>query len=417
MTVCLKLLGWFARERPGKGRTVLVDSEGSFSVIGGFFRRCVLVAAAAVLLLAGCGGGDGATDEAADTGPAADTAAAPTTEEPQNIELTFGSSVPAAANPAMVLLDEKFFPELEQRVAEETPHTLSVTRHWGGTVIGVGEELDGISSGLVDMGTVIHTFEAEKMPLHVFSLEVPFQSPDFGVIYSATKKTLESIPALRDAYGEFNQTYLMWIGGTSGYDLAGNFPVTSVEDVKGKRIGAAGANLAWVEPVGAVPVQASITEWYTNLQTGVVDSTIMYPEGAVNFRLYEVFDHYTRVGFGGTNQVVFTINNDALDKLPESVRTILTEMIPGWEEEIIEKVTSVQDDAYALFEREGVEMSTLPDEERQRWAEALPNLPKQFAEEMEADGLPGYEVMEMYLQAQIDEGHEFIRPWLEELRS
>jgi hypothetical protein len=56
----------------------------------------------------------------------------------------------------------------------------------------------------------------------------------------------------------------------------------------------------------------------------------------------------------------------------------------------------------------------MPFEEKVKWAKQLVNQPKRFAEEADAKGWPGTELMKAAIQYAEEEGHVFPRKWMEE---
>ena len=109
----------------------------------------------------------------------------------------------------------------------------------------------------------------------------------------------------------------------NGYNLGTNFEWNSVADLKGQKIAGAGLNLKWLEFAGATPVQSSLPEAYTAMQTGVYNGWIMFPSGWVNFKLYEVGKFYTEIGFGAITWHGLTINSARWAKLPKEVQDII----------------------------------------------------------------------------------------------
>ena len=96
---------------------------------------------------------------------------------------------------------------------------------------------------------------------------------------------------------KYNQIYLA-TGSVGNYNLVTTFPWQKVEELKNHKIAAAGPNLPWLAPVGAVPVQSNLNEAYTSFQTGVYEGWIMFPDATVSFKLYEVAKNYTFTDFG-----------------------------------------------------------------------------------------------------------------------
>ena len=107
----------------------------------------------------------------------------------------------------------------------------------------------------------------------------------------------------------YNQKFLAF-GPTGSYDIVTNFKVNTLEDLKGHKIAAAGANLSWLEGTGAVPVQSNLGEAYTSLQTGVYEGWVMHAEATLGYKLHEVAPNYTKIGYGAMPIQGISVNLD-----------------------------------------------------------------------------------------------------------
>ena len=81
--------------------------------------------------------------------------------------------------------------------------------------------------------------------------------------------------------------------------------------------------------VGAVPVQSSLPEAYTSMQTGVYDGWIMFPSGVVNFKLYEVSKYYTLDEHMRIPDLL-VMSTTAVTDLPASAASISARMTGDW---------------------------------------------------------------------------------------
>lgn len=130
-----------------------------------------------------------------------------------------------------------------------------------------------------------------------------------------------SCPACLGEIAAQNQVYL-GAGSTTSYALQCMQPLASVDDLKGKRIRAAGAYWArWAETVGATPVSMSINETLEGLNQGVVDCTASNTADFVNFGFIDVVKHLY-VGLPGAQfNVPFTMNKDTWNGLSDAAKT------------------------------------------------------------------------------------------------
>jgi TRAP-type C4-dicarboxylate transport system substrate-binding protein len=181
----------------------------------------------------------------------------------------------------------------------------------------------------------------------------------------------------------------------------------NVSDLKGVKLAGAGLNLKWLEFAGAVPVQGSLVEAYTGLQTGVYNGWIMFPSGYVNFKLYEQGKYYTEIGFGAITWHGLTINQARWNRIPKDVQDIILEVAKEYEE----KTGTVNKENYPKqveeLKAKGAVVRKLPDSVTQDWAKSLEKWPAAMAKELDGKGLPGTLVLETALKAAEDNGHKW----------
>ncbi|MPZ88720.1 MAG: hypothetical protein GEU81_11735 [Nitriliruptorales bacterium] len=364
--------------------------------------RATSVLAVLALLAAACGGGGGAGDGGADG------------EEGQSISLTVGAGHEAGGAITYAnWLQDFFVPELESRVEEETPHTISINEAYGGTIAGTDEVWEAIGTGLLDIGGFCYCFEPSDLFLHALDFYVPFSSPDPQLAQEAFREVFDNNPYMTEVIEENNQM-LLALYGTSSYELITQFPVETLEDLDGRAISAAGPNLPWIpeDAVNVQRIQGALPEWYTGLQTGVFNGAIMFPESSVGFRLYEVAEHYTLVGFGASPQGGIHINTDTWESLPEDVQQIVLEVGQEYEATIPDQIVEEREQALQVMEEAGTTINELDEEARLDWVNALPEYPLQQIEEAESRGIEDARaIVQTYIEAQEARGYEFPRDW------
>src|SRR5690606_27236449 len=119
---------------------------------------------------------------------------------------------------------------------------------------------------------------------------------------------------------------------------------------------------------GVVPVQSSLVDAYTSLQTGVYNGWIMFPSGVMNFKLYEVSKYYTEIGFGAITWHGLTINSRRFERLPKEVQDILLEVGREYED----LTGTVNEENYpeqiAQLKELGAVVNEIDDSVRVEWA-------------------------------------------------
>jgi len=357
------------------------------------------------LILAACGNGGGATG-GTPTGEAGAATGGGT------ITLRVGSGH-AETNPWIISFEQYFVQTVADRVAAETDYTIEWIRAYGGSIITLGNELEGIESGLVDIGCIILVFEASRLPLQTMMFSMPFTVPDPEVGAVVYAQMLQEFPQLRTSFENFNQIYL-GLGFSDPYGLYSAIPVTSLADISGARIGAAGINLAWVEGSGAAGVQTSIPEAYQNIQTAVIDMTIQPTRSMMNLMIYEVTPYYLNAGFGSKPFNAITINQQSWDGLPAAVQQILVEEGDAY----LARSTAFMADIHAgsldHMAEVGVTVHTLSRADQEAWAASLDNIVLGLVQTLDSHGYPGAEIVERWFELLEENGVPRIRDWLGE---
>lgn len=330
----------------------------------------------------------------------------------QKIPLSIGSGHPAGPAIWVGTLKDFFVPEVNKRLAARGNRYQIVWREaYGGTVAKLGGVLEAVESGVLDMGLVAYPFEPAKLFLHNFAYFVPFGTPDPLQAYRVGARLHKQIPYLREVFEkQYNQIFLTTTA-INNYNLVTTFPVQKVEDLRGHKIAAAGPNLPWVSAVGAVPVQGNLNEAYTSLQSGLYEGWVMFVDATWGFKLYEVAKHYTFTNFGAIVVAALTVNKDVWGTLPDEVRTTLREVAEEYGLKQVEAGLRKQERGLAAMKQAGSQFYRLPFAEQQKWANMLPNIPQEKAEEANKKGMPGSAVIGGYIKGLEADGFKFPRRW------
>jgi TRAP-type C4-dicarboxylate transport system substrate-binding protein len=324
----------------------------------------------------------------------------------EDIKLRIASGHPAV-NTYVNLMQSFFVPEVTKRVAARTKHKVEFIEGYGGAMVKVADTLEGVQSGIVDIGGYCFCFEASNLPLHAFQVMLPFGTMSPVASVKLARSVYDKVPYMSKVFEDkYNQKLLALIAD-NGYNLGTNFDWNSVSDIKGRKLAGAGLNLKWLEYAGAVPVQSSLPEAYTSMQTGVYNGWIMFPSGWVNFKLFEVGKFYTEIGFGAITWHGLTINRGRFNRLPKDVQDILVEVAREYEA----RTGTVNEENYPKqleqLKANGTTVKKVSDQVRIDWANSLKDWPQQKAAELDKAGLPGTQVLKLTLEEAEKLGHKW----------
>ena len=174
------------------------------------------------------------------------------TSQAANFRLTIGAGHPVDASAWITSMRDYLQKEVKTQVEAKTPHKIEWVEAYGGSIAKLGEVLEAIESGLMDIGDVHIPFEPAKLMAHNFPYFIPFGSPDPLMASKAAFKVYQDNPQLKEVLEKkYNQVFLA-VGAVTCYNLVTTFPWEKVEQLKGRKIAAAGPNIPWVQAIGAV---------------------------------------------------------------------------------------------------------------------------------------------------------------------
>jgi TRAP-type C4-dicarboxylate transport system substrate-binding protein len=327
-----------------------------------------------------------------------------------NFRLSIGAGHPVGASAWITTLRDFFGAEVKKRVKDRTGHDIEWVEVFGGSVCKLGECLEAVQDGLLDIADLHVPFEPTKLMAHNFPYFAPFGEPDPVKAAVAARKVFDEFPALKDVLEKkYNQIYLA-TGTVGNYNLVTTFSWDKVEQLAGHKIAAAGPNMPWLQNTKAVPVQSNLNEAYTSLQTGVYEGWVMFPDAIASFKLHEVAPNYTFTDFGAIPNVLITINRDTWRKLPQPVRDIMLEVGREYTVVCATAVREKGEASIATVKQLGGKVRNLSMDEKRKWAMALPDIAKERAAEITKGGMPG-DVIYAYVRHLKEGGLDAPRDW------
>src|SRR5690606_19933131 len=102
-------------------------------------------------------------------------------------------------------------------------------------------------------------------------------------------------------------------------------------------------------------------------------------------------------------------NKTSWEAMPEDVRKAIETAAADLQGAVIERLVADTDASFDAMAAEGAKISDLPQEERVKWIEALPNIAERWVNDLEGKGLPAREVLEAYLAKLEEQGVDLPR--------
>jgi TRAP-type C4-dicarboxylate transport system substrate-binding protein len=329
-------------------------------------------------------------------------------------KLTAGSSHPPII-PWVAVIKNHVVPQSAARTAAMGKgDSIQWTEAYAGSLYNFKNTLEGVQNGLADVGWVGTLWEPIKMPLMNVSFYAPFVTGDLQTLNSIGQQLHKDVPAMHKAWDKYNQVYL-GIQVADTYNLFTKFPVKTVADLKGKKMYGPDALAGWLQGTGAVAVNGGLPTYYNGVKTGVAEGGITITTGMFPFKLHEVGKYITVVDLGGPISGAITMNKDTWNSLPAYMQDIFKKL--GTEYSAMQsKIVGQKAGLFKkLMAKQGAIVTTLPDAERRKWANAMPNIAKEWVDAQEAKGVPARQVMKTFMSSARAAGAKPLRSWDEGL--
>lgn len=220
------------------------------------------------------------------------------------------------------------------RVAEFSDGELSV-KVYPLSLLNFAETSAGVRDGMADIGYLLSPYFPAEYPHTNLLAEAAMQLQLFGdeikgkegpaYIGALAEFVFFNCEECHEDFQKQNQVFT-GIASSSNYMLNCSKPVTTVEDLAGKRLRAAGSQWSrWAQKFGASPVTLSGNEAYEALDQGVVDCVVISAPDLENLGIIEATTDITTDMPGGVfaGAEITNTNRDAWQSLNDKQRTAM----------------------------------------------------------------------------------------------
>lgn len=337
----------------------------------------------------------------------------------QSFKLTISSAHPIST-PWIRFLNTLFVPEVNRRVeALGKGYRIDWNESYGGQLYKMNATLTSVGDAITDIGWVLTWAEPARLPLAQFGAAVPFTTDDIRLVLDVVNELHATVPQLQ-AEWERNGTVLLGAVVSDSYHLFTKAPVRGHAELRGKRLSAPGPLGLWLKGSGAVPVDGSLTSYYTDIQTGVSEGVVSIPSGILPTRIYEVAPHVGLVGLGAQYAGALAMNKERWQGLPPELQRILREVGLLYSARLAEFMMQRYGEILQSIEQQGAKQSTpvtvltWPPEEREKWARAMPPLASDWVR-LQKSPDAARRIVQGYMDGLRRRGVKLLRPWDREL--
>jgi len=138
---------------------------------------------------------------------------------------------------------------------------------------------------------------------------------------------------------------------------------------------------------------------------------MLWPEAVVRFKIVEVAPHMLKADLGAACSKAINVNADSWKKLPAEVQQALKTNAIGYRDQMSTQALAKGKGAQDAFVKAGGTVKVLTAEQRAAWAKSMPNVAKQWAEGLEAKGIPGKKILATYMNRMRAANQPIMRHW------
>ncbi|MCF7959026.1 MAG: TRAP transporter substrate-binding protein [Phycisphaerae bacterium] len=298
--------------------------------------------------------------------------------KPDPIELTYSVFFPPTH--IQCLTAQAWADEIKKR----TDGRVVITLYPAGTLTKAPQCYDGVVNGISDIGMSCFAYTRGRFPL-LEGIDLPLGYPN-GTVASMAANTIvqEFKPA------ELSDVEVQYIHAHGPGILAAKKPINNIDEMKGLKVRATGLSSKIVKNLGGTPVAMSQPETYEALQKGVVEATFCPIETLKGWKQGEVIESVTDTSaIGYTTSMFVVMNKNKWQTLGPDLQKIFKQVNLDWVKKHGQAWEKADQEGREFIKELNRQTITLPDEEQQRWKEAMNPIFDEYLANTKAKNLPG----------------------------
>ena len=281
--------------------------------------------------------------------------------------------------------------KIAELVSEKTGGEFTINVSYGGLSKNT-ENLDGISIGAFEMAQFCAGYHEDKNPT-LTAAELPFLGVKNLREEVAVGNALYATEAAQEDLGRWNAKLLM-TSPMPQYNIVGTGePPKSLEDFQGMRVRATGGLGEAFKAVGAVPTSVPSNEAYNAMDAGVVDTVAFAPHAHLSFRTIDQADWWTENLNPGTVNCPIVVNKDAYAALSDAEREALEGSVDEAIDYYIETYGKLMERWEDVLEEKNIQKVEFSEEELAKFRDATQGIQDEWIAKMDAQGIPGQELL------------------------
>lgn len=254
----------------------------------------------------------------------------------------------------------------EKEVEARTNGAIDVEIYDSATLYKDKEVPAAVGSGAIEAGVASLTRYVGDAPV-VDVFYMPFLLNSEAKVRAAVAEGSPVRTAIEAEVAKTGGQILYWQAYGGAILLSNGGPIKTPDDMKGKKVRVFGKTLGdFVTAAGGAPTLISGSEQYLAYQRGTVDVGMTGVSGVKSRKLWEVMDTITVTNHADIEFVV-VVNTDWWNSLSAEIQGQIREAANAAQENVRDRMASIEAEAYAAAKENGMAIVELSDEELAAW--------------------------------------------------
>lgn len=294
------------------------------------------------------------------------------------------------------LVENNFHSDAEKvwmnKIEKESNGRVKFINYWSGTLLNSDTAYQELKAGVAEIGDGIHRYTKDGFKIAaVWKLLTAGVPPGYDTTIS--KALWEKFPEIRNEFKEFK---VLSFAENLGNPYALNTnkkPIRKMEDFKGLEFWSEADFIPWFKEMGANAINAPFPELYTLMQKGTFDGYPLPTETLLAFNFADVVKYVTMVDIVSANQPGPLMNMKTWNSLPKDIQDIFDRNADIIWKENDKGMVAAEKAGIKYAKKKGIEFIVLSKKEHQKILDALNKAQLQEAAKLDAQGLPGTEIV------------------------
>jgi len=256
------------------------------------------------------------------------------------------------------------------------------------TLSAPADNYDAVKSGIADCGQSSMGYNPQSFPVMQTAMQPGISPPENTSAMAWAGQTLY------DKYQpeEFAGTHVLFIYACGPGWLHADYPIETVDQLKGLRIRCSGTSVGAIGLVGADPISMPMADVYEAAQKGTIDALLSPAETLEGWKHNELFGHSTLMNqLYASDFFWVAMNLDKWNSLPDDLKAAFDQVAM----DAAIKAGAMWDYAHehAIEISEGHEIHYLPEAEQAKLTEIIKPIEVEHQATLDGLGLPGQEII------------------------